>query len=110
MDRRPHGRRDVALHGGHLGGTTSRLLRLLDQHGARELNVALAEAQRSAFTALSVAHILDQRRRARGAPVPLETAISSNPQVQNFAVISHSLVRYDRLADTSDSAEKQVKA
>jgi hypothetical protein len=86
------------LHGGHLGGTTSRLLRLLDQHGARELNVALTEAQqRSAFTALSVAHILDQRRRARGAPVPLEIAVSNNPRVQNFAVTSHSLARYDRL-------------
>lgn len=102
---------DVAIHGGHLGGTTSRLLRLLDQHGARELNVALTEAQqRSAFTALSVAHILDQRRRARGAPVPMEIAISSNPRVQNFAVTSHSLAQYDRLADASDSAEKQVKS
>jgi hypothetical protein len=30
--------------------------------------------------------------------------------VQDFAVTSHSLARYDRLADTSDSAEKQVKS
>ena len=101
---------DVALHGGHLGGTTSRLLRLLDQHGARELDAALTEAQRrGAFAALSVAHILDQRRRARGAPVPIEVSLSSDPRVQNLVVTPHSLARYDRLGDDADSVEKQVK-
>lgn len=101
---------DVALHGGHLGGTTSRLLRLLDQHGARELDAALSEAQRrGAFAALSVAHILDQRRRARGAPVPMEISLSSDPRVQNLVVTPHSLARYDRLGDSADSPENQVK-
>jgi transposase len=100
----------LALHGGHLGGTTSRLLRLLDQHGARELDAALAEAhQRGAFAAQSVAHILDQRRRARGAPVPLEISLSTDPRVQNLVVTPHSLARYDRLGDTTDTQEMQVK-
>lgn len=101
---------EVVLHGGHLGGTTSRLLRLLDQHGARELDAALAEAhQRGAFAAGSVAHVLDQHRRARGAPVPLEISLSSDPRVQNLVVTPHSLARYDRLGDTTEPAEKQVK-
>jgi transposase len=101
---------EIALHGGHLGGTTSRLLRLLDQHGARELDVALSEAhQRGAFAAGSVAHILDQRRRARGAPVPIEISLSSDPRVQNLVVTPHSLARYDRLGDMTDPAENRVK-
>jgi transposase len=37
---------NVALHGAHLGGTTSRLLRLLDQYGPSEIDFALAEAHR----------------------------------------------------------------
>ncbi len=102
---------EVALHGGHLGGTTSRLLRLLDQFGASELDAALAEAhQRGAFAAQSVAHVLDQRRRARGAPVPIEIALSSDPRVQSLVVTPHSLDRYDRLGDVADSSEKQVKS
>jgi len=101
---------DVALHGGHLGGTTSRLLRLLDQYGAREVNVALAEAhRRGALAAQSVAHVLDQRRRARGAPVPIDMSVSSDPRVQNLVVAPHSLARYDQLGEASDSTEKQVK-
>lgn len=100
----------VALHGGHLGGTTSRLLRLLDQHGPRELDAALVEAhRRGAFAAQSVAHVLDQRRRARGAPVPIEVSVSTNPQAQALVVTPHSLDRYDRLGDPADSAEKQVR-
>jgi len=101
---------DVALHGGHLGGTTSRLLRLLDQYGAREVNVALAEAhRRGALAAQSVAHVLDQRRRGRGAPVPIDMSVSSDPRVQNLVVAPHSLARYDQLGEASDSTEKQVK-
>jgi transposase len=101
---------EVALHGGHLGGTTSRLLRLLDQYGPAELNVALADAhQRGAFAAQSVAHVLDQRRRARGAPVPLEVTLPSDPRIQGLVVTPHDLDRYDRLSQSSDPAEKQVK-
>jgi transposase len=100
---------EVALHGGHLGGTTSRLLRMLDQYGPVELNVALADAhQRKAFAAQSVAHVLDQRRRARGAPVPLDVTLPSDPRVQGLIVTQHSLERYDRLGG-SNPAEKQVK-
>ena len=67
----------VALHGGHLGGTTPRRLHLLDQYAAPELDVAIAEAhRRGAFAAHSVAHVLDQRRRARGAPLRGRTRLA----------------------------------
>jgi transposase len=89
----------VAVHGGHLGGTTARLLRLLDQYGAPDLDDALHLAhQRSAFSAQSVAHILDQRRRGRGAPVPLPPVLPNDPRVRDTHVTPHALGSYDILA------------
>jgi len=96
----------VALHGGHLGGTTSRLLRLLDQYGAAELDDALDDAQkRGAFAAHSVAHVLDQRRRSRGAPIPLDVVLPDDPRVRDIVLTPHSLASYDRLANAGRTAE-----
>lgn len=90
---------NIAVHGGHLGGTTARLLRLLDQHGATALERALAEAhERAAFSAHSVAHILDQRRRATGAPPLIETILPDDPRVRDTHVTPHALADYDVLA------------
>jgi len=101
---------EVAKHSGHLGGTTSRLLRLLDQYGATELDAALADAhRRGAFAAQSVAHVLDQRRRARGAPVPIEITLPNDPRVHGLVVTPHSLDRYDRLGQLTDPAQKKVQ-
>ncbi len=89
----------VALHGGHVGGTTARMLRLLEQHGAEELETALAEAYlRGAFAAQSVAHVLEQRRRARRAPVPFEPVLPDDPRVRDLDVTPHPLASYDVLA------------
>lgn len=97
----------VALHGGHLGGTTTRLLHLLDQHGAPELERALAEAyQRGAFTAQSVAHMLDQRRRARGASVPLPPLLPDDPRVRDLVVTQRPLGAYDVLARSGNKEDR----
>lgn len=89
----------VALHGGHVGGTTARMLRLLEQHGAEEVETALAEAYlRGAFAAQSVAHVLEQRRRARRAPVPFEPVLPDDPRVRDLDVTPHPLASYDVLA------------
>ena len=89
----------VALHGGHLGGTTTRLLHLLDQYGPSELEFALAEAlRRGAFAAQSVAHVLDQRRRARKTLVPVPVVLPDDPRVRNLVVAPRSLGVYDALA------------
>ena len=102
---------EVAKHSGHLGGTTSRLLRLLDQYGAAELDAALADAhRRGAFAAQSVAHVLDQRRRARGAPVPIEVTLPNDPRVHGLVVTPHSLDRYDRLGQVDESTKKKDKS
>jgi transposase len=94
---------NIALHGGHLGGTTSRLLRLLDQYGPTALDGALTEAvERAAFSAHSVAHILEQRRRATGAPPPIDAALPDDPRVRDTVVIPHALGDYDVLAHGED--------
>jgi len=95
----------IALHGGHLGGTTARLLRLLDSHGAQQLDAAIAEAhRREAFAAQSVAHILDQWRRARGVPPPIDVVLPDDPRVRDLVVTPHSLERYDQLGDEPGAA------
>jgi hypothetical protein len=89
----------IALHGGHLGGTTSRLLRLLDRFGAAPVDAAIAQAHaRGAFTAQSVAHIVDQSRRAAGAQPPIEQVPCDDPRVRDLRVVPHSLASYDVLA------------
>ncbi len=89
----------VAIHGGHLGGTTARLLRLLDIYDAPDLDDAIVAAhQRGAFSAQSVAHILDQRRRGRGASVPLPPVLPNDPRIRDTHVTPHALGTYDVLA------------
>jgi transposase len=93
----------IAIHGGHLGGTTTRLLHLLDQYGADEVEAALAEAHhRGAFAAQSVAHVLDQRRRARCVPTVVELVLPDDPRVRDLDVTPHSLATYDVLADRKE--------
>jgi len=82
---------EVAKHSGHL-------------------DAALADAHhRGAFAAQSVAHVLDQRRRARGAPVPIEVTLPNDPRVHGLVVTPHSLDRYDRLGRLTDPAQKKVQ-
>ena len=93
---------EIALHGGHLGGTTSRLLRLLDQYGAVALDVALLDAHdRGAFRAESVAHVLDQRRRAEGQKPIILATLSDDPRVRDQVVQPHRLDDYDNLVTRS---------
>jgi hypothetical protein len=84
--------RDVSL-----SHHTSQLLRLLERHGARELNTALAETmEKGAISAPAVAHLLDQRIRRRKAPPPLEVLLPNRPGV-DVRVTPHSLADYDSL-------------
>jgi hypothetical protein len=90
---------EIALHGGHLGGTTSRLLRLLVHARAPALDAAIGDAhERGAFRAESVAHVLDQRRRADGQRPVIIVALSDDPRVRDQVVHPHRLDAYDNLA------------
>ena len=94
----------VAVRGGHLGGTTSRLLRLLDRYDARSVDAAIEEAlSRGAASAEAVAHVLDQHRRAANAPPLLDVVLSDDPRIRDLCVTPHSLASNDD-ALTSASA------
>jgi len=95
----------VSLHGGHLGGTTSRLLRLLDTHGAEKVDRALAQAiKNTSFSARSVAFILDQQTRASGEPALSPVVLPNDPRVQQLNVTLRPLAAFDVLAKQGDKA------
>jgi hypothetical protein len=93
----------LALRGDHLGGHTSRLSSLLDDYGAEELRAAVQEAlTREAFGAGSIAHILEQRRRARGLSPPVRVELPADPRVRDLRVRPHRLEEYDALGQHDD--------
>jgi hypothetical protein len=95
----------LALRLENLGGQTSRLLQLLDRYGAVELDRALAEAlARGAPSAASVAHLLDQRARARKRLPPLDAVLPDDPRVRDLRVTPHALHGYDELYADHDKA------
>lgn len=101
---------ELALRGANLGGNTARLLRLLDDYGHEELRAAVRIAiEREAYGAGSVAHVLEQRRRARGEPPPMRVELPADPRVRNLRVTPHQLEKYDDLAkpdDQNDQADR----
>jgi len=77
---------------------TARLLQLLDCYGAQELDLAIADTlTRGAISAPSVAHVLDQRARARRAPPPLAVVLPDDPRVRDLRLKPHDLAPYDAL-------------
>ncbi|MGC3998032.1 MAG: IS21 family transposase [Anaeromyxobacter sp.] len=89
----------LAQRGEHLGGQVSRLLKLLDRVGPAELEIALKDAlARGAVGAASVAHVLDQRARARKAAPALDVVLPDDPRVRDLRVTPHALDTYDALA------------
>ncbi len=95
----------LARRGEPLAPHTTALLRLLDQYGAAALDWALQEAlARGAVSAPSVAHLLDQRARARRQPPPLAVVLPADPRVRDLRVTPHSLTAYDALLTPPPSA------
>jgi hypothetical protein len=89
----------LALRGEHLGGQVSRLLKLLDRYDKGELEAALKDAlARGAIGAASVAHVLDQRARARSRAPKLDVVLPDDPRVRDLRVTPHALDAYDALA------------
>lgn len=79
---------------------------LTGAYGAAEVDAALKGAyERGAFAAQSVAHILDQRRRARRAPLRVEPVLPDDPRVRELHVTPHSLATYDVLAKTMEDGD-----
>jgi transposase len=89
----------LAVRGEHLGGQVARLLKLLDRYDAAELEAGLKDAlARGAIGAASVAHVLDQRARARRHPPKLDVVLPDDPRVRDLRVTPHALDSYDALS------------
>jgi hypothetical protein len=99
----------LAVRGHPLAGETTRLLRLLDQVGAPALDAALAEAlARGAISAASVAHVLEQRRRARHQPPLLDVVRPADPRVRDLRITPHALSAYDTLLAPPPAAAEET--
>jgi transposase len=97
----------LAVRGQPLAGETTRLLRLLDQVGGPTLDAALAEALgRGAISAASVAHVLDQGRRARRQPPLLDLVLPADPRVRDLRVTPHAPSAYDTLLTPPPAADE----
>lgn len=93
----------LARRGEPIGIHAAHLARLLDTHGAGAVEAALAEAlTRGAVSAASVAHLLDQRGRARNAPPPIPVVLPDDPRVRDLRVMPHALTQYDDLSKEPD--------
>jgi transposase len=80
--------------GRNVGTLTAATLRLLDSYGPQLLNEALAEVlTRGTHDPGALAAVCEQRRRAKGQPLPLELHLGSH--VPDRDVTPHSLERYD---------------
>jgi transposase len=100
---------ELALRGDNLGANTSRLLRLLDDYGAIELTAAVKIAiERAAYSAGSIAHILEQRRRSRGERPPTRVDLPADPRVRDLRVTPHRLEDYDGLAKRHDDEDDKL--
>ena len=98
----------LVARGEPIGGHTSRLLKLLDRHGAADVDHAIAEAlARGASSASSIAHILDQRARARREPPPLDPVLPTDPRVRDLRVTPHALSSYDTLCAPTPPTKKE---
>jgi transposase len=87
--------------GRNVGTLTAATLRLLDTYGPQLLNEALAEVlTRGTHDPGALAAVCEQRRRAKGLPLPLELHLGSH--VPDRDVTPHCLERYDEHAPRRD--------
>jgi len=88
----------LAVRGEPLGPQVHRLLRLLDEYGPVELAAAVTIAlTRDTPGAGGIAHLLEQRRRARGQRPPVPVTLPDDPRIRDLDVTPHPLERYDDL-------------
>ncbi|MEA3291402.1 MAG: IS21 family transposase [Pseudomonadota bacterium] len=88
----------AAQRGNRLSTTVSLLVQLLDDYGAVELEIALAEAlQQQVPHPNAVRQVLERRREQRRQPPPIAIALPDHPQANALVVRPASLELYDRL-------------
>ena len=96
----------AALRGSNLGTLTAALLRLLDRHGAAELQVAIGDALQSGVPHPNAVRLaLERRRETTDRPPPVEISLPEHVQRRDTPVRPHRLEPYDRLTEASDDPE-----
>lgn len=95
----------TAERGDNIGGATSRLLILLEQVGAAELEEALVEVlERDTVHVGAVRQVLDRRRSERGLPPPVSIPITSSNH-RDLVVSHHPLSSYDSISTEDDHGQ-----
>lgn len=98
----------AAKRGLNLGSITARLLKLLDEYGAVELEAALVEINdREVVHVPAVRTVLEQRRHAKGRPTPLAVALPDDPRIRELVVHPHDLATYDHIDDDDGGDDGQ---
>jgi transposase len=96
---------EIAARQGNFGAATTALVRLLDLHGAGELEQAVRAAiQCGAPHIAAVRQILDHRRNERGRPPAVAAQVSSDPRIRDLVVTPHNLTDYDRIDHSGAAA------
>ena len=90
----------VAERGGNLGSVTAQLLRLLEEHGAPELEAAVAEALADGAPHVQgVRQVLQRRRTERQQPPVVAVRLPDDQRVRDLVVHPHRLSTYDTIDD-----------
>jgi hypothetical protein len=93
----------LAQRGGNLGATVVGLTRLLERHGADELEAAVAQALSRGLPSLpSVRLALDQARQARGQPPEVTLSWPDQPRLDGLSVVPTKLGAYDGLSRSKE--------
>jgi transposase len=100
----------AAERGLNLGNITGRLLTLLDEHGASELDAALVEINaREVVHVPAVRMLLEQRRHAQGRPPLVAVTLPDDPRLRDIVVRPHLLETYDQLREDKDDDDDQTQ-
>lgn len=101
----------IAERGGNLGGSTAGLLRLLDQYGAQQLQLAVSEALERKTPHLAAVHyLLDRRRFELGKPPPVAVVLPDDHRAKNIVVTPHDLKSYDTLNQEAADEDQDPSA
>jgi hypothetical protein len=93
----------VVEHGQNLAAATRQFEGMLDDYGAKELEVAVEKVNERELSATSaVAQLLEQERRKRRMKPPVKVTITNDPRVRDLRVTPHRLEQYDDLAKKHD--------
>lgn len=98
----------AAERGLNLGNITMQLLRLLDEYGPAELELALVEVNaREVVHVPAVRTVLERRRHAKGRPAPVAVSLPDDPRIRDLVVRPHDLATYDHIDDDDGGDDGQ---